>query len=898
MALDNNRRFNNYFYLILSVLLLFLVVFVWKKLDESNRYRVLVIHSFDKDYVWTDDFKRGLADGFKQNRVSVDLVPFYWEAAQTTDQTQRVAALNAWLEAQAVNPPDLIITCDDYATMSFLQTHHPLSRTIPTVFCGVDYMDMSLLKDYSNVTGFTDDPDFTACYELGRQLFGRVSDITVVADDDPYTGQVVIDDLRREYSLLPNLVLIKERFPEGVRMDTMAIERGVANPFYVHIERINSLNGRELKQVLYYRLYSICILARWDESYTNLAQLGTAPFLMVNNEGFGDGRLGGYMTPGYNQTLDAALVGGEILKGRPVHTIPITRSKQYPVFDWNQLVFWKIDLSSLPEGAIIPNEPFMTKYGHSVTVASLIGGAFVLLFLSLLVRLYRRESFYEKQSQLRLQKEQKELDITLNSLNEGVISFDTNGVVLQINRKAVYWLGLDASRSYTGSSVRDLLDVQEKNNQDYLQSLIEALAGSAEEKIKLEDNAFMVTAFNRTFPVSGSVCRLSFEGRPYGVVISFRDITTELTQKQELDLSMNTGHIFAWRFNQRKRNFLFDKVFFDTFNLPDDGSHTIDAERFMMAIHPEDEPMIRKVMEDMLAGRSESHSITCRMRYNGEGDYQWWKSYISLYPKSMAEGSYKYFGVWVNIDEFKQREEELTRLRDEAEESDQLKSVFLSNMSHEVRTPLNSIVGFSSILIENEDLPWESRKEFIDIINDNCRLLLNLINEILDISRIESGIYFREEPCNLIDIIREASAMCEDARPDTVSLVTEIPADAPLYVTGDTYRLIQLYTALLNNAYKFTERGEVTIGCRLGDTAGAVDLYVTDTGMGIAKENVDKIFNRFYKVDDFVQGGGLGLSIVQEIVKRMNGTVRVGSVVGKGSEFVIHLPGGGEAHEE
>lgn len=891
MSLNSIRRFNVYFYLILSILFLILVVFVWKRLDESGRYRVLVIHSFDKNYVWADDFERGLTDGFKQNRVSVDLLPFYWNKDQHGDSQQRMKVLTAWLDTYSENPPDLIITCDDHATMSFLQSGHPFSKSIPTVFCGIDYIDKSLLEGYPNVTGFTDNPDFISCYELGRQLFGRVSDITVVADDDSYAGQVVIKDLRKQYAALPNVVLIKERFPEYVQVDTLAVERGVANPFYVHIERINSLNGRALKQVLYYRLYSICILPKWDESYTNLARMGTAPFLMVNNEGFGDGRLGGYMTPGYNQTLDAANVGAEILQGRPVHTIPITQSKQYPVFDWDQLMFWKIDLSSLPANAIIPNIPFMTKYGHSVTVASLIGGAFLLLFLSLLIRLYRRESYYEKISQNRLKKERRELDITMNSLNEGVISFDTNGWILQINKKAIHWLDLDVNQSYIGCAVWDILDIQEKNNPAYLRNLVRTLADSGEKKIKLEDNAFVVTAFNRTYPVSGSASNLFFEGKQYGVVISFRDITSELTQKQELDLSMNTGHIFAWRFDRKKGVFLFDKVFFDSFNLTDDGSHTIDKERFMAAIHPEDEPEVRRVMNEMLAGNSENNSITCRMCYNGQCEYQWWKSYISLYPKSMSEGSYKYFGVWVNIDEFKQREEELTRLRDEAEKSDQMKTVFLSNMSHEVRTPLNSIVGFSSILIENQDLPWESRKEFIDIINDNCRLLLNLINEILDISRIESGIYFREEPCNLTDIIKEAVALCEDTRPDTVSLVMEIPADV-LYVAGDSFRLIQLYTALLNNAYKFTEKGQVTIGCRKGKEAGIVDLYVKDTGVGIAKDNINKIFNRFYKVDDFIQGGGLGLSIVQEIVKRMNGSVQVLSELGEGSEFIVHLPWG------
>ncbi len=881
------KRHSLYLYTLLSGLLLFFVVFVWNKSEHSGKYNILLIHSFDKSYVWMDDFERGLRDGLKKSKTKANVQRYYWKPEYNTNHKLKFSAMTGWLDQFVANPPDLIITCDDRATLTFLQTGHSLTKQVPVVFTGVDCVDYDLLKGHTNVTGFTDDPDYIRCYHLARQLYGKITDITVIAESDSNLGQVPVEDLRYQFSQLPNLVEIIETFPTYT-VDTMTTARAAANPFKLHIERLERLMGRDLKQVLFYRLNSVCILSKWDETYEVMARLGTAPFLMVNNEGFGGGWLGGYMALGYDQMYNAMMAGARILKGTPVQDIPITPSKQYPVFDWRQLQYWKINLDALPEDSQVLNIPFYVKYQQSLVAVGIIGTLFLLLFFWLLIRLYRRESYNKVAVQKRLRKEQRELDITMDALSEGVVSFTIEGTVLSVNRAAIDILGLEKRKSYIGVSVASLFDVQLRDDPSYLTNLLHSFADSVNKSEKLHDAAYFITP-RKEFPVSGNICSLDYDGKSYGVLISFRDVTNEYTQKQSLALSMASGNLFAWKFDQEQQAFLFEEVFFDTFQLPHDDTLLIAKERFLQAVHPEDQPEVRRLMEEMITSLAVNTSIVCRLRYNGQGDYQWWKSYISLYPTPMRSDQYQYYGIWANMDEFKKREEEFTRLRDEAEKSDRLKTVFLSNMSHEVRTPLNSIVGFSSILIDNQDLAWEDRKEFIDIINDNCRLLLELINEILDISRIESGIYFREEPCNLTEVAREAIAMHETGRPATIEVNLDTPEE-PYIMLGDDYRLIQLFSHLLSNAYKFTPKGNVTVGYWVNDEKNEVCLFVKDTGKGITVEERDKIFNRFYKSDEFVQGGGLGLSIVAEIVKRLKGRVVLDSEVGKGSVFTICLP--------
>jgi len=239
-----------------------------------------------------------------------------------------------------------------------------------------------------------------------------------------------------------------------------------------------------------------------------------------------------------------------------------------------------------------------------------------------------------------------------------------------------------------------------------------------------------------------------------------------------------------------------------------------------------------------------------------------------------------------DITKDKLMEQELIDAKERAEESDKLKSAFIANMSHEIRTPLNAIVGFSKIIAETADP--EERKSYYSIVETNNGRLLGLINEILDLSKIESGIMeFDLEPTNLAslcrDILQTLSLRCQPG----VKLVFE-DSDQDLIINTDKNRMSQVLNNLIGNAIKFTKQGSIRFGYHQNDDF--IKFTVTDTGSGISPDNIRKVFDRFIKGDNFTQGTGLGLPICKSIIEKMGGTISVESVYGEGASFMFTIP--------
>jgi len=238
------------------------------------------------------------------------------------------------------------------------------------------------------------------------------------------------------------------------------------------------------------------------------------------------------------------------------------------------------------------------------------------------------------------------------------------------------------------------------------------------------------------------------------------------------------------------------------------------------------------------------------------------------------------------IDKQKEDEIELRKAKDKAEESDRLKSAFLANMSHEIRTPLNAIVGFSYLLTtaENE----EERDEYINIISSNNELLLQLINDILDVAKIEAGtLEFIDSEIDINALLSDIEQSSRLKAPEgvQVSFVEKLPY---CIIMSDKNRLAQVITNFINNAIKFTKEGSIRFGYEHKDDK--LLFYVKDTGCGIEPEKKDLVFNRFVKLNSFAQGTGLGLAICQMIIKKLGGEIGVESELGTGSTFWFTLP--------
>lgn len=232
------------------------------------------------------------------------------------------------------------------------------------------------------------------------------------------------------------------------------------------------------------------------------------------------------------------------------------------------------------------------------------------------------------------------------------------------------------------------------------------------------------------------------------------------------------------------------------------------------------------------------------------------------------------------------QQNELEAARIKAEEADRLKSAFLANMSHEIRTPLNAIVGFSKLLCAMDATPEKS--QYAEIIDKNSEILLNLFNDILDLSSLEAdSLKFNIQTVKPRDICLQLEQQFRPKTQNGVKLILD-DVEEDIQVYGDWRRIIQIIKNLLSNAVKFTHEGEIHFGYR--EKEDFVEFYVKDTGIGISAERVPTIFQRFGKVNHFIQGTGLGLTLCRMLVEKMGGRIWLRSQEGKGSRFYFTLP--------
>ena len=301
--------------------------------------------------------------------------------------------------------------------------------------------------------------------------------------------------------------------------------------------------------------------------------------------------------------------------------------------------------------------------------------------------------------------------------------------------------------------------------------------------------------------------------------------------------------------------------------------------------HPDDRALLIRFLDDARKGLTTKLSKEMRV-LREDGTYTW--THVNLLVKKYApqDRIIEIISINYDITELKRTEEMLVKARDKAEASDRLKSAFLANMSHEIRTPLNAIVGFSSLLTSTENAA--EKELYNSLIGHNNKLLLNLINDVIDLSKIESGyLELRPDWVNLTELLDESVAEYVHQVPSGVELLTNYPAHDSL-VELDKLRIKQILSNFLSNALKNTTTGHVEVFYEVDHQS--VRIGVKDTGRGIPQNMLEKIFERFEKLDSFAQGAGLGLPICKLIVEKMNGRILVDSQLGIGTTFIIELP--------
>ncbi|MDB9004892.1 ATP-binding protein [Parabacteroides distasonis] len=832
------------------------------------------------------------------NQIQADVRDTYLEqTSDPSDTTASITALRLLLDSLSLTPPDLIITNGDNATHALLSTRHPLVKSTPVVFSGINYLPKEYLTQYKNATGQLTTPDFRETQRLASQLMGFRQNQRNLVDGSP-AGIFAMKEISRQFQTDTSASAILGPVWQPLAPDsTMGWKENVyllreGDPFspgkyMISIKLIDDSKGSLLFAQLRNINQNYYTTACWNEFAGIIVEGRTAPFFSVTNEGFGKGYIGGYFTPSRKQTYRAMNTGIQILKGKSPSSIEISTSPKEYHFDWQALQYWDIPLDRLPANSTIINWPFEERYKTGIYIASVIICLIILYALIALAKLSKQETLRKRHSKHMLKIEEQRLMTTVDSLKEAIIAIDGNYRVLRINKTARTLLNLPDEMNVLNVDVNTLCNISSKNTPSYLKQNIDIALQTG--KPQWSDRlTYLVTSNQHTFPISVSITPIKQKTGHKEVVLAFRNILEEITQNEFQELGISTGETYPWRFDDTRQLILFNKNFFSNYQFPitPDEEDKLPLPTFISWMHPEDRDLWDKAIKQSLI---EDTLLTIEIRLlTAQGTYLWTEFTISSHNIPTPQGYLRQpFGLCSDIDNLKNKQNELQALLQEAKISDENKTLFLANMSHEIRTPLNAIVGFSSLLAESDDLSAEERQMAIDLINENSQSLLVTINDILDISRIESGISFQQTPFVLNDLIRKVQEEQQGKIPAPIELRVNLPQN-PVILEGDSFRMEQVLCNLINNASKFTKEGSIEIG--LEQKPDEISIYVRDTGIGISPEQQEKIFDRFYRVDHFTKGNGLGLPICKEIIQRFQGSITLKSELGVGTTFFITLP--------
>lgn len=629
--------------------------------------------------------------------------------------------------------------------------------------------------------------------------------------------------------------------------------------------------------------------------YKIIATSNAAIFALntVNFTNSAEGMVGGYAydLKQYNRELISRL--SSVLHGEQARLLPFyIPADAAPIINYDILPRKRLSPSLCPPDTHFLNKP--PTFWEQNRYMILGGGLLILLLTSLFVyRLYNLNQVREAQrKEITTMADYKNLidNMPILYMRQGVIR-DAGGVPVDT-----------VFRNVNANFEKDFFPKNEVLNR----KSSEVFEGSTSEFIKFIDIALKenkAVAFPWYFKQSGKFYDAVVTGTQQKDVIDvFCLDSTELHKAQQklsvtntkLAMALDVASIVPWKWDLTNHTILCD------INKPielsvsgedvNEEQLAVPDNQYFAKIFKEDRKRVEEAYQNLIEGRSEKVREEYRVVSAQKGFHriEWVEAQAAVETRDADGKPLTLVGSSLVITNRKKMELELINAKDRAEESNRLKSAFLANMSHEIRTPLNAIVGFSGILASTEE--QEDKQQYISIIENNNTLLLQLISDILDLSKIEAGtLELHYSNVELNRLMKDMENSCRlKLKSDAVQLINEMPEEVPYIVYTDKNRVSQLMINLIVNATKFTESGSIRFGYERRDEL--VYFYVKDTGCGIPKDKQESIFGRFVKLNSFAQGTGLGLSICQTLVRNMGGNIGVESEEGKGSLFWFTLP--------
>lgn len=620
-------------------------------------------------------------------------------------------------------------------------------------------------------------------------------------------------------------------------------------------------------------------------TYKTIGSFSPTPVFTLEDIGVEDGFLAGghfYKTSDLEKKISETLQA--ILNGKAAKDIPLqTPGKGYDILNYSILSSAGIPTSLYPNNTIYYHKPPSMLDKHKYT---LLGGVIACLIYFLIMRI----SFFKKKQHIQ-KKELLFLSRYKNLIKNMPIAYVQEKILKNEHGE---WIGheiVDANPTFENAFEKKEHISGEKiysnsNKKSHLGIYKSVICERKTKTYKYYDE-----------PTDKYYDIMLFPTTEEDVIDLFCIDNTELRKAQhlleitnhKLSLALEVANIVPWKWDLREKTIQYDADYHTKDKNSENTQQTIPEHKYFSCIYIEDMKKVKQAYLNLISGKVNKLKEEYRIinQNPSKNQYDWVEVQATVDTRNEKGKPVTLIGSSLVITERKKMEMDMRMAKERAEESNKLKSAFLANMSHEIRTPLNAIIGFSNILAITDD--ENEKKEYIKIIENNNTLLLQLIGDILDLSKIEAGtmdfIYNSFDLNALFEEIEQASLL--KITSDIQLKFSEKMPQCHIYT--DKHRLMQVVTNMINNAIKFTSKGYINFGYRL-EGSKFLYFFVEDTGCGIPKNKLESVFGRFIKLNSFVQGTGLGLSICETIIHKMGGEIGVKSEEGKGSTFWFTLP--------
>lgn len=848
-----------------------------ESLPENQR--VVFVSSGSEGSGWTAQVVAGVREVLAKNRNTVHFSVRYLDASPSADSVPAISWQERQLQDLLFDDIACLVAFGEKAYNLLSATPQVRQNKIPVLVSG-NY-PFSLPEGVP--FGIVPDIDFKALFRAAHALFPDTRQVYVVSDATP-SGREMARIAEKQLGTFRDAARFHYRVGEAESVDGLA-------------ELLAHIPPRSLVFMTHWQQDCMGVYRDPEIYYPVFSRKSPAPMFTVSGEAMGLGMLGGEVVTGkemgraIGEKVEALLQAGTNASPAVDHLAPSV------LFDLAEVMRWQVDRKSLPAGSRLLEEGIFyaeKRYAYPLLLVLLVIAAAVGCWLGFRYRqLLRKRHTGGRETNdeiVRLQHINEILTDILTYINEGVFVVDRELRVKNVNRFA--FGRLDCIWDVTGKPLTEIFELggSVTSGGRSIEQMFHEVMESG-EKMEMPSDAVIITSQGSIRYSVGTIYPLfGVDRNIVGAVLVGRDLAREMQQKMSMDLLQ----YYTWVVNVERDTWEFGSEFLHT------GARAElfdSSEKYLSHVHPEDRERFETTYA-ALAELPEEESvipddfrITFRIDFTGNGQYEWWESYgarrISVLPD--GEKVAHLYGICVNVNNHKNIELQLEKTIGEAREADRLKTEFLAGMAHEIRTLLNSIVGFAGLL-QDGHLSEGEREEYGQTIQKNNQQLLKLLGNVLMLSRLEAGMSpVHMQPCALAEWAAEVTDKMLPLLPAGVVLGRPVVPEAWVVET-DRAKLTQVMEQLLENAITYTHRGKITVGVQLTPDQKWLEFSVADTGVGIPPERVPHLFDRFYKDGEAFRGAGLGLAICQATVRLLGGDIRVSSTEGEGTIVYFTIP--------